>query len=123
MSCPGLPVPSVNVGKWHRILDCLSGVQIIARGVAPSYIAVILSRGLIKVRKSMPSVIDEQSLVGHVPFAQKELAHPVAKLRHSWVLHSFHCLEIGCEARLERLQVSPDARQLVPPARIARLTN
>src|SRR5215471_3964755 len=123
MSCPGLPVPSINVGKRHRLLDCLSRVQIIAWGVAPGYIAVILSRGLIKVRKSMASVIDEQPLVGHVPFAQKELAHPIAKLRHSWVLHSFHCLEIGCEARFKRLQISPDARQLVPPASIVRLTN
>src|SRR6516165_4692812 len=123
MSSPGLPVPRINFGKWHRILDCLSRVPIIARGVAPSYIAVILSRGLIKVRKSMARVIDEQPLVGGIPFAQKELAHPVAKLRHSWVLHSFHCLEIGCEARLEGLQIMPDARQLVPAARIVRLTN
>ena len=121
MSCPGLPVPRINFGKWHRILDCLSRVQIIARGVAPGYIAVILSRSLIKVRKSMASIIDKQPLVWHVPFAQKELAHPVAKLRHSWVLHSFHCLEIGCEARFEGLQIIPDAHQLVPAARIARL--
>src|SRR6516165_5494095 len=102
MSCAGLPVPSINLGKRHGILDCLSRVQIIAWGVAPSYIAVILALGLIKVRKSMASVIDEQPLVEHIPFAQKELAHPVAKLRHSWVLHSFHCLEIGCEAPFER---------------------
>ena len=123
MSCPGLPVPRINFGKWHRILYCLSRVQIIAGGVAPGNIAVILSRRLIKVRKSMASVIDQQPLVGHVPFAQKELAHPVAKLRHSWVLQSFHCLEIGCEARFEGLQIISDARQLVPAARIVRRTN
>src|SRR5215813_1691126 len=123
MSCPGLPVPRINLGKWHRILDCLSRAQIIAWGIAPSYIAVILSRGLIKVRKSMASIIDEQPLVRHIPFAQKELAHPVAKLRHSWVLHNFHCLEIGCEARLEGFQIVLDARQRVPAARIVRLTN
>src|SRR5262245_65394344 len=123
MSCPGLPVPSINVGKRHRILNCLSRVQIIARGVAPSYIAIILSRGLIKVRKSMASVIDEQPLIELIPFAQKELAHPVAKLRYSWVFHSFDCLEIRCEALLEGCQIILDARQPVPAARIARLTN
>src|SRR6516162_2772306 len=112
MSCPGLPVPRINLGKRHRILDCVSRVQIIAWGVAPSYIAVILSRGLIKVRKSMASVIDEQPLVGRIPFAQKELAHPVATLRHSGVLHSFHCLDIGSEARFDGSLILPDARAL-----------
>src|SRR6478672_9040970 len=123
MSCAGLPVPRINVGKWHRILDCLSRAQVISRGVAPGYIAIILSRSLVKVRKSMASIINKQPLVWHVPFAQEELAHSIAKLRHSRVLHSFHCLEIGCEARFEGLHIIPDARQFVPAARIARLTN